>query len=205
VTKNELQATSLATESEHESLLVALQAAGRPAVPPVTGMVIGAAAAHLEGGTDEDWSKVGIPIGRQALIDMLRALESLPACQPGAASPADEAGGKSEDKGMGLGPLDDDDVDLTRPDDSGAGLASASSTGTGAPPGEDGLSSGLASLLLQPAAATSTDAVPSVADILGMWSGSTAVNRLQLAEHLHSSLAKRRCLSSGDLPSLSGA
>jgi hypothetical protein len=184
----------LTAESEHELLLVALQAEGRNVVPPVTGMAIGQAASHLEAGTDEAWSKVGINIGRQALIDILRALETLPACQPGAAGKACGSEGPQV-VGPGAGINAEFDVDLTG--DGGDGAAPAVPDDD-QPSGDAGPIDLVSRFAASPAAASS--AVPSVSDILGMWAGSTAVNRQQLAEEIHSNLAKRRCLSVSTLP-----
>jgi hypothetical protein len=181
-------------EREHEELLVLLQseAPGARLVPPVAGMHLGEAASHLEAGSDDEWAKLGIPIGRQALIGILRALEVLPACQ---ASPEAAAAAVQIPRGG----FDGLAVDAAAAAAAGLGECGAPASGLaveGVPGGSIGGSpSDLAGSMQEDEVASM-----SVDDVLSIWKGSVADNRQELAQELVASFAKRRCLARGLAP-----
>jgi hypothetical protein len=188
-----LRTALLDAEREHDELLTLLQteAPGARLVPPVAGMHLGEAASHLEAGSDVEWAKLNIPIERLALISILRAMEVLPACQ---ASPVAAAAA----------------VPIPRGDSDGlaaAAAAAAASLGLRA-----GAAAGSVGGVGLPGTGCAAPAAPagneqgdssidmSVDDVLGMWKGSSADNRQELAEELVAHLAKRRCVARGTAP-----
>jgi hypothetical protein len=188
-----LREALVAAEREHDVLLALLhtEAPGARLVPPVTGMHLGAAASHLEAGSDDEWAKLGIPIGRLALISILRALEVLPACQASpestaAAVPVPRGGFDDLAAAAGAAAAGTSFDERAAPASGlAAGEGLSGNTGGSAPTGLDGTVQD----------DSSTDM--SVDDVLSIWKDSSADNRQELAQELVASLAKRRCLARG--------